>query len=274
MYAKEDMGRMVKWFFGLPLIFVIYIALSLAMPRYAETQRVRIVLNILSYTLFIAVSYLVVKYFLKYPFSKLLNEEKSFNYKNLFLGFVPMFIMGAGTNFIWMAFEKENFTYSLQKLWPLDFALAFVLVTLAAFLEELLCRAYIAHFVNDDMEKRKKQGLIYILVSAFVFAIAHFQNPEVAGSGAIYSMVFYFIMGAALMTITLRTRGIEAALGIHIANNLVNAWLFTYEGAALITNAVFTQKNNIGPVMLIQSVLCVVVSMAVVIIASRKKENV
>ena len=33
MYAKEDMGRLVKWFFGYPLIFIIYLVLSLLYPE-------------------------------------------------------------------------------------------------------------------------------------------------------------------------------------------------------------------------------------------------
>ena len=103
-----------------------------------------------------------------------------------------------------------------------------------------------------------------------VFTIFHFQNPETAGSRAIYAMVFYFVMGFALMAITLRTKGIEAAFGIHIANNLVSAWLFTYDDAVLATNAVFTHHNNIGPVMIIQSVICITISALVVVRFTRK----
>jgi len=106
-----------------------------------------------------------------------------------------------------------------------------------------------------------------------VFTIFHFQNPEVHGPQAIYAMVFYFIMGFALMAVTLKTRGIEAALGIHLANNLVNAWLFTYKDAALITNAVYTHSNNIGPWMLVQTVMCVVLSSLAVMLGSGRDKK-
>ena len=271
MYAKEEMGRLVKWVFGLPLIFVIWLGLSLVMPAFADSQRMLIVLNIISYLMFIMVTIIVVSRFLKFPFKKMLCETQAFRAKFLFAGFVPMFCVGIGTTLLWKVIQPQNFTYTLQPGWPIDFALAFVLVTLAAFLEEVLCRAYIAYFVNDNMENRPKKQALYILASALVFTIAHFQNPEVSGSQAIYSMVFYFIMGAALMAVTLRTKGIEAALGIHMANNLINAWFFTYKDAALITNAVYTHANNIGPWMLVQSVLCVVLSMAAVLFVSKKR---
>ena len=273
MYGKEEMGRLLKWFFGLPLIFVIYIVLSMIMPARADGRRMVLILNIISYIVFIMVTVVVVKRFLKFPFVKLIASERQFSGKYLTIGFWSMFVLCLGTSFLWKALEPEKFTYSLQQGWPVDFILSFLLLILAAFLEELLCRAYIAYFVKDDLEKRPKQSLIYCLSSAIVFTILHFQNPEVHGSGAIYAMVFYFIMGFALMAVYLRTEGIEAALGIHIANNLVSAWFFTYGDAALRTNAIFTQTSEIGPLTLLQAVFCTVISTVIVLACSRQPSS-
>ena len=140
--------------------------------------------------------------------------------------------------------------------WALDWILALDLVIVAALLEELLTRAYIAYFVNDTMETRPRWVLVYCLVSGVLFAIAHFSNPEVAGSGAFYAMGFYFMMGFVLMLVTLKTRNLGAALGIHIANNLVNAWFFSYSNAVVKTNAIFTQTDNSGPLLLVEAALC------------------
>ena len=273
MYGKEEMGRLLKWFFGLPLIFVIYIVLSMIMPARADGRRMVLILNIISYIVFIMVTVVVVKRFLKFPFGKLIASERQFSGKYLTIGFWSMFVLCLGTSFLWKALEPEKFTYSLQQGWPVDFILSFLLLILAAFLEELLCRAYIAYFVKDDLEKRPRQSLIYCLSSAIVFTILHFQNPEVHGSGAIYAMVFYFIMGFALMAVYLRTGGIEAALGIHIANNLVSAWFFTYGDAALRTNAIFTQTSEIGPLTLLQAVFCTVISTVIVLACSRQPSS-
>ena len=274
MYAKEDMGRIVRWFFGYPLIFIIYLVLSLLLPRSTTGMRMTLVLNIISYAIFLMSAALVISRFLKFPLRKLVNQNQNFCYRNLMTGFVSTLILGAGTTFIHMAIRPQDFTYSLGRLWPVDFLLAFVLVVLAALLEEVLCRSYIAYFVNDTMAEKPRQKIIYCLVSALVFTIFHFQNPEIVGKQAIYAMMFYFVMGFALMTVTLKTKGIEAALGIHIANNLVSAWLFTYDNAALATNAVFTQHNNIGPMMVIQSVFCIAVSVFLVIRFSPKESQI
>ena len=159
----------------------------------------------------------------------------------------------------------------------MDFALSLVLVILAAFLaaflEEILCRAYVAFFVKDTLETHTGKKLLYCLASATLFAILHFQNPEVHGTGAIYAMVFYFIMGFALMAVYLRTGGIEAVLGIHIANNLVSAWFFTYDNSVLRTNAIFTQITEIGPLSLLQAVFCVTVSSVIILVCLKKEPS-
>ena len=273
IYGREKMGRLVKWFFGLPLIFIIYIILTMVMPHREMGQRMSIFLNIISYAAFIMVTIVVVSRFLKFPFLKMLSGGMTFRARPFGIGFAAMAVAGAGSTFIRMAVSPEDFTYTLRSGWPVDFLLAFVLVALAAFLEEILCRAYVAYFVSDDMETRGKQKLYYCLASAVVFTVFHFQNPEVQGPQAIYAMVFYFIMGFALMAVTLRTGGIEAAVGIHLANNLVNAWLFTYKDAALITNAVWTHSNNIGPAMVVQTVICIVLSCVAVILATGRKST-
>lgn len=260
MYPKEKMSRLAKWFFGIPLIYTLWRFFSVAMPSYAESPRMEILLNIISYALFIVLALLVVQRFLNFPAKRMLGEDGKLDWRGFAVGFSVMLGVQLAMNFIAMAVNPQDFKYTLDAHgWILDWTLALVLVVAAAFLEELLTRAYIAHFVNDDMETRPLNMLYYCLASAVVFAIAHFSNPEVAGTGAFYAMAFYFMMGFVLMLVTLRTRSMGAALGIHIANNLVNAWFFTYDNAAVKTNALYTQANNEGPMLLVQAAVSLAV---------------
>lgn len=260
MYQNERMSRLAKWFFGIPLIYTLWRFFSVAMPSYAESPRMEILLNIISYALFIVLALLVVQRFLNFPAKRMLGEDGKLDWRGFAVGFSVMLGVQLAMNFIAMAVNPQDFKYTLDAQgWILDWTLALVLVVAAAFLEELLTRAYIAHFVNDDMETRPLNMLYYCLASAVVFAIAHFSNPEVAGPGAFYAMAFYFMMGFVLMLVTLRTRSMGAALGIHIANNLVNAWFFTYDNAAVKTNALYTQANNEGPMLLVQAAVSLAV---------------
>ena len=256
IYAREEMSRLVKWFFGLPLIYVAWVVVSFVMPSFSTGYRMELLLNIMSYCAFILIALAVIKYFLKFPLAKLFSENGRMDFKGLLIGFGVMFVTTLATSFINMWLSPSQFTYTLSSGWVLDWILALGLVIVAAILEELLTRAYIAYFVQDSMETRPRWVLVYCLASGVLFAIAHFSNPEVAGSGAFYAMGFYFMMGFTLMLVTLKTHSIGAAIGIHIANNLVNAWFFSYSDAVVKTNAIFTQTSSAGPLLLVEAAIC------------------
>ena len=271
IYAREEMSRLVKWFFGLPLIYVAWILVSFIMPTFSTGYRMELLLNIMSYCAFILIALAVIRYFLNFPISKLFSESGHLDFKGLFIGFGAMFVSTLAVSFITMWINPAQFTFTLSGSdWIVDWILALSLVIVAALLEELLMRAYIAYFVKDTMESRPRWVLVYCLASALLFAIAHFSNPEVAGSGAFYAMGFYFMMGFVLMLVTLKTRSIGAALGIHIANNLVNAWFFTYTDAAVKTNALFTQTDNSGPMLLVQAAICLLICVFALKVAKQK----
>ena len=273
IYAREEMSRLVKWCFGLPLIYVAWVVVSLVMPTFSTGYRMELLLNIMSYCAFILIALAVIRYFLNFPIAKLFGENGHMDFKGLFVGFGAMFISTLAASFIHMWLNPSQFTYSLSSGWVLDWLLALVLVVLAALLEELLTRAYIAYFVKETMETRPRWVLVYCLASGLLFAIAHFSNPEVSGAGAYYAMVFYFMMGFVLMLVTLKTHSIGAALGIHIANNLVNAWFFTYNNAAVTTNALFTQTDNAGPMLLVDAALCLLICVLALKMANKTSQE-
>lgn len=269
IYAREEMSRLVKWFFGLPLIYVAWVVVSFVMPSFSTGYRMELLLNIMSYCAFILIALAVIKYFLKFPLAKLFSENGRMDFKGLLIGFGVMFVTTLATSFINMWLSPSQFTYTLSSGWVLDWILALGLVIVAAILEELLTRAYIAYFVQDSMETRPRWVLVYCLASGLLFAIAHFSNPEVAGSGAFYAMGFYFMMGFTLMLVTLKTHSIGAAIGIHIANNLVNAWFFSYSDAVVKTNAIFTQTSSAGPLLLVEAAICLLLCVLALKVANQ-----
>ena len=273
IYPKEEMSRIVKWVFGAPLIVILFLALSLIMPTAASGYRMVLVLNILSYSIFLMVALIVIRYFLKFPIGKLFCEKKPFSWRNLLLGLLGMGALGIGTTFLWKALEPDKFSYALQSGWPLDFLLSIAVVILAALLEEILCRSYVAYFVKDELETRTKQKILYCLASGAAFMVFHFQNPETASAGFVYAYVFYFLMGFSLMAVFLATGGIEAPLGIHIANNLVNALFFTYPDAALKTNALYFHNDSPGPMMLVKAAVCIAASVFICIRFGKRSQK-
>jgi len=229
------MSIFTKWCFALPLTYILYFVLSIILPSGG------LIAAALKYVAIIAVFLTVCKKFLNFDVKLFFcRSGEKFSLRRFFCGF---FLMAGLLSLLMVVRMLRNpgafvFTFDASRLYEWIFSL--VLVVLAALAEELMFRAFIANFAAMENPPVVK----CVLASALLFSIAHFQNPEVAAN-AIPSMLFYFVFGAVLMLFYLRDRSIEFPLGLHIGNNLVAAWLFTYPTAAVHTNALFTAPQSV-----------------------------
>ncbi len=129
---------------------------------------------------------------------------------------------------------------------------AFAIVTLLLIpiqsgAEEIVFRGYLnqafGHFI-------KHKWIVFIITSA-LFAAMHLSNPEsVSGSekgAAMHLLVMssYFLFGLMLSVIIYLDAGIEAAIGIHAANNIFAAMVINYEGSVLPTPSIFLATPNV-----------------------------
>jgi membrane protease YdiL (CAAX protease family) len=86
-------------------------------------------------------------------------------------------------------------------------------------------------------ERRPKP--VIVLISGAVFALPHIGNPEAQGH-ELAALAAWFVLGAGWAYVSVRDRGIELALGAHLANNLFAILFVAYDNAALPTSAVVT----------------------------------
>ena len=96
------------------------------------------------------------------------------------------------------------------------FALAaLVLAPLQVFTEEVFFRGYLMQAIA----RATPLALLQIVIPAVLFTGAHAQNPE-ALQGAAWAVASYASAGFYLGLLTLYDRGIESAVGAHLAINL------------------------------------------------------
>ena len=230
------MSNFAKWCFTLPLTYVLYFALSILLPQgglFAACLR---------YAVIIEVFLVICKKFLSFDIKLFFNKNgEKFSFKRFFCGFFLMAGLLSLLTVVRMLRNPGTFAFTFDISRTYELLLSLVLVVLAALTEELMFRAFIANFKATDNPPVVKT----VIISSLLFAIAHFQNPEVVAN-AVPSMLFYFVFGAVLMLFYLRDRSIEFPLGLHIGNNLVAAWLFTYPSAAVQTNALFTAPQSVA----------------------------
>lgn len=265
---KEKMTRSVKWFFALPLAYITYIVVMLIVPQTGSLflkGAVRYILLILSMAF-------ICRIFLNFDFSKLISFSGKAKVRLFFTALISMFITGCATTLIWKTVKPENFevilnTENLLSTW----IWTFVYICLAAFFEELYFRAYILNYrdIEKNPEFKTKDYIKFCTISGIVFTLAHFSNPEIRYD-FIISSVFYFIMGFAFMFISIKTKGIEASLGMHIGNNLVSGLICSYDNSVLNTKTIFVNHNAISPILIIQAILCLGITIFIILKKSAK----
>lgn len=129
---------------------------------------------------------------------------------------------------------RYAFTPNLGQLLPFA-VVALLLLPLQTSAEELFFRSYLLQGAG----RLTRNPVALSALSGLAFALPHAANPEVAVSFWPV-MGFYFLLGAVLAALTLRTESAELALGVHAGNNLFTALFANFEGSALPTPALFT----------------------------------
>lgn len=228
------MSKTIKWCFALPLTYILYIVIALVLPRRS------ILFIYLQYILIIAIFLFICKKFLNFDVKLFFTPSgKKFSFRKLIIAILLSLIMFSTIEFVFMLINPQSYVFTFNPAYFYEWILSLILIVLAALYEELLFRAYVAHFAANENPVKWKT----VLASGLLFAIAHFQNPEV-NAQAYSAMTFYFIFGAVLMLYYLMDNSIELPLGIHIGSNLVVAWFVTYPDGVLQTNALFTGPST------------------------------
>jgi uncharacterized protein len=129
---------------------------------------------------------------------------------------------------------RYTFTPNLPQLLPFALA-ALVMIPLQSSAEELFFRSYLLQGAGWLV----RNPIVLTLLSALAFALPHAPNPEVT-AGFWPVMAFYFLFGATLAALTLRTASAELALGVHAGNNLFTALFANFKGSALASPSLFT----------------------------------
>jgi membrane protease YdiL (CAAX protease family) len=115
-----------------------------------------------------------------------------------------------------------------------------VLLPIQSCTEEIIIRGYLMQGLSQVF----KNGIIPLIITSVIFASLHMGNPEVDAYGVWVMMLYYSSFGLFLGALTLLDEGLELAMGIHAANNLISSLLITSPNTALQTDAIFLVKSQ------------------------------
>lgn len=188
---------------------------------------------------------LVVKKLHKKTILSIITAYDKFRYTRFFFGFgiwaILVVVITVGGYFI----NKEDIAIQFD---PASFGVLLlvtvVLMPIQTSTEEILFRGYMVQGLSQIF----KNGIIPLLITSLLFGAVHMSNPEAKTYGWMTMLPYYTVFGFFLGAITLLDEGLELAMGIHCANNLISSLLITSPNGVLKTDAIFVAKteNPIG----------------------------
>lgn len=136
--------------------------------------------------------------------------------------------------------DKENYTihFNISSFLGL-IVTVIILIPFQSCTEEIVIRGYFMQGLSQVF----KNGIVPLIVTSILFGLLHAGNPEVKEHGISVMLPYYCFFGFFLGAITLLDEGLELAMGIHSANNLVSSLLITSHDTALQTDALFVAKT-------------------------------
>ncbi len=192
-----------------------------------------ILLNFWFLLLFAAI-FLTVRREHKRRFLSLITPNQSVDWKKIGKSFGIWFGLLACVLVLDYIMAPEEFEFVFNPSRFLWFApTVLVLTPIQTTTEELFCRGYLLQMMALLTWNR----ILLVAISGLLFMLPHLANPEVA-LGFWTMTTYYFAMGAFLTLVTLRSNGLEVAIGIHAATNLFSGVVVNYVNSPLKTESI------------------------------------
>jgi uncharacterized protein len=190
----------------------------------------------LASVLFMTGLYLAMRFIHRRPLQTLITPARSIAWGRIFQAFTIWFILCSLMSLLEVYLHPGRYvlTFNLKQFIPFFF-LALLLLPIQTSAEELFFRGYILQGVG----LRVRNIWILSAISGFLFMVPHFLNPEAKLNYPLMGL-YYFSIGAVMAFISLRDGRLEAALGLHAANNLFSGLLVNYSVTVMPTPSLYT----------------------------------
>lgn len=234
-----------------------------------------IVANLAIYFLALG-AFIAVRYIHYRPFLSLITSKPRLEWKKFWIGFAVfglLLIMGTVVDYF-ISPETYSVSFDASKFW-IALPLILIMTPLQTTAEELVFRGYVIQAFGLKI----KSGLILSLISGFIFTLPHLANPEVYASNeqgvlsTICMILNYFLIGALLALVTIRTNSLEVAMGVHAVNNLICFLLVSFPDTALPTNTVFfTTKFNPASSLISTAIISAIFYFIIILFVKEKSD--
>jgi len=185
--------------------------------------------------------YLAVKKLHYKSFLSIITAYDKFRYSRFFFAFAVWALLIIITTVVSYFVNSEDISIQFD---PVNFAIlvgvTVVLLPIQTNTEEILFRGYMLQGLSQIF----KNGITPLIITSLLFGMVHMSNPEASAFGWAVMLPYYTVFGFFLGALALLDEGLELAMGIHCANNLISSLLITSPNGVLKTDAIFVAKSE------------------------------
>lgn len=212
---------------------------NLAQSRELMGKNLFLIVNLFPFIIQFFVMFFAIKYIHQRPMLSLVTARPTFDWKRFFFSFSLFgIVLGLGLTYTLLTTDTTKWNFNSETFWML-MGLSFFVLPLQTAFEELMFRGYI---LQGSINLLKKP-IASILISSFLFAILHFENPEVNKLGEIL-IVYYFVSGVFMSLLTVLDDGLELSLGFHTVNNIFGTLILTNNWQVFQTDALLMDTSE------------------------------
>ncbi len=212
---------------------------TLTQSRDLMGKNLFLIVNLFPFVVLFFAMLLAIKYIHHRPILSIFTARPEFDWKRFFLSFGLFgLVLGIGLTHTILTTNTTRWNYNPETFWML-MGLSFFMLPLQTAFEELMFRGY---FLQGSIRLFKKP-IVSALISSFLFAVLHFENPEVVKLGEVI-VIYYFACGFFMSLLTVLDNGLELSLGFHTVNNIFGTLMLTNNWQVFQTDALFMDKSE------------------------------
>ena len=254
--SKSFVGRN-RWYLYLAVLVVVFIATQIGAIPFTVYQiftsgtletgvvdeaaiatphdSIGLALMLLSFAVGLGVLFLLARWWQKKRPADITTGRSRFDWKRVVFGAAVWGVLTLAVTVAQVSGDSDVvFNFDASRFFPL-LLVGLLLFPFQTAMEEVLFRGYLMQGTTI----MTRSGIGALIITSLIFGLMHAANPEIGTYGFWVVMPQYVIMGLVLGYVTIKDDGIELALGMHFANNLLASLLVTSEGMVFQTAAIF-----------------------------------
>ena len=211
---------------------------TLAQARDVMGKNLFLIVNLFPFVVQFVVILLAIRFVHKRPVLSIFTARSKFDWKRFILSFGLFgLVLGLGLTHTLITTDTTKWNFHPETFWML-MGLSFFVLPLQTAVEELVFRGYM---LQGSINLFKKP-IATIFISSFLFAILHFENPEVIKLGNVL-ILYYFASGLFMSLLTVLDDGLELSMGFHTVNNIFGTLILTNNWQVFQTDALFIDNS-------------------------------